>query len=84
MNISYDQGADVLYVTFEGCENIVGEYVETVEGNVLRIDPSTQRVIGFTIISFAKRLDKNHEISIPEIGALPFAFWSGALKHSHA
>jgi hypothetical protein len=35
-------------------------------------------------VSFSARLEKHHEITIPEIGALPLASWAGPLKPSHA
>jgi uncharacterized protein YuzE len=84
MTIAYDRAADVLYVTLEDSKHVEGEYVENDEGNILRIDPQTNRVVGFTIVSFSARLEKHHEITIPEIGALPLASWAGPLKPSHA
>lgn len=50
MNISYDQVADVLYLTFDDTKR--AEYVEEA-GVVLRVHPDTRAVVGCTIPRFS-------------------------------
>jgi len=71
MTFSYDMPADVMYVTFERLPNQAYIYVENESGDILRLDRTTQRVVGITIPYFLERL-KNNKLEIPEIGTVPF------------
>jgi len=71
MTFSYDRLADVMYVTFERLPNQAYIYVENESGDILRMDRTTQRVVGITIPYFLERL-KNNKLEVPEIGAVPF------------
>ena len=51
MKISYDQSADVLYVSLGHPEYT--DYVELDDDFILRLDPQTKEVVGFTVIDFA-------------------------------
>ncbi len=65
MKIFYDREADVLYVTCGTPE--FTDYVERSEDVILRLDPETKQLIGFTIIDFSQHFAKQE----PDI-ALPF------------
>lgn len=71
MTFSYDKDGDVLYVTFEKRPEQSYVYVENENGDVLRLDKETKRVVGVTIPFFSARLKKG-PLSIPEIGPVPF------------
>jgi uncharacterized protein YuzE len=71
MTLSYDKSADVLYVTFEKAEPGTYVYTENQNGDILRLDRESGRVVGVTIPFFAKR-SKVGKIVIPEVGAVPF------------
>lgn len=71
MKLSYDNDADVLYVTFESVTGDVS-YVENTHGDVLRLDAATGKIIGCTIPFFLYRIQRDGEIRIPEIGLVPF------------
>jgi uncharacterized protein YuzE len=71
MTLSYDKDADVLYITFERLPGQKYIYVENVNGDVLRLDKESRRVVGITIPFFAKRAAEK-PLSIPEIGPVPF------------
>lgn len=70
MTFNYDDDADVLYVTFEEFEG-KESYVENNNGDVLRLDPATGKIIGVTIPFFLRRSEMG-TIEIPEIGIVPF------------
>ena len=67
MKIFYDQEADVLYFTRGKPEYT--DYVEHSDDVILRLDPETKRLVGFTIIDFSQHFAKQ-ESDI----ALPFGF----------
>ncbi len=46
----YDEGADVLYVSLGHPEYT--DYAEVNDDPILRLDPETKEVVGFTIIDF--------------------------------
>jgi len=46
----YDEGADVLYVSLGHSEYT--DYVEVNDDLILRLDPETKEIVGFTIIDF--------------------------------
>jgi uncharacterized protein YuzE len=64
LNFLYDQGADVLYVS-KG-HPIYSDYVELNDDIILRLDPATQEVVGFTIVDFVGRFtQKALPLSVP-------------------
>jgi uncharacterized protein YuzE len=65
MKINYDRAADVAYVAFGQPRE--GISVETDNGIVLRVDPNTDEVIGFTVVNFFKRFVEkpNEPVSVP-------------------
>jgi uncharacterized protein YuzE len=71
MTISYDANADVLYIMFAECDGVECEYAERQEGLIVRVDPSSGKIYGCTITSFMRRLQRETEIVIPEVGAVP-------------
>ena len=52
LSFSYDKDADVLYVSVGRPTSAVGELLEN--GVMIRRDSKTHRVVGFTIIDFAR------------------------------
>jgi uncharacterized protein YuzE len=52
LNLLYDQDADVLYFSI-GHPKFT-DYVELDDHLILRLDPQTQAIVGFTVIDFAK------------------------------
>lgn len=62
----YDQEADVFYFS-EGKPGRRVETRETADDVVLRLDPKTRKVVGFTILNFTKRLGKTpgQAVSLP-------------------
>lgn len=64
MKIFYDQEADVLYVTRGKPEYT--DYVEHSDDVILRLDPETKRLVGFTIIDFSQHFTKQEsDIALP-------------------
>lgn len=55
IDYSYDDGADILYITFGKPINAICHEVE--EGILLRRSPKTQKIVGITIIDFSKITD---------------------------
>jgi hypothetical protein len=72
MTLSFDKNADVLYVTFEVTPPGSYIFVENEDGDVLKVDRSSRRIVGCTILSFAARTKAGKKIVIPEIGSVPF------------
>jgi uncharacterized protein YuzE len=70
MKFSYDDDADVLYVTF-GEYDGKAVYVENANGDILRVKPETDEILGVTIPFFLRRSSET-EIVIPEVGLAPF------------
>ena len=60
----YDKEADVLYFS-GGKPSSRVRSVETEDDVVLRIDSKTKKVVGFTIINFAKRSKRHLPIELP-------------------
>ncbi len=65
IKIFYDREADVLYVTRGKPEYT--DYVEHSDDVILRLEPETKQLVGFTIIDFSQHFAKQE----PDI-ALPF------------
>ena len=64
MKIFYDREADVLYVTRGRPE--FTDYVEHSDDVILRLDPETKRLVGFTIIDFSQHFAKQEsDIALP-------------------
>ena len=64
LKISYDDGVDVLYISFgEPCPGIA---VEINDGDFVRVDPYTDRVIGITILNFKERFMPLDTVSLEE------------------
>ena len=52
LSFSYDKAADVLYVSVGRPKAAVGELLEN--GVIVRRDPKTDQVVGFTIVDFTR------------------------------
>jgi uncharacterized protein YuzE len=64
LSLLYDREADVLYVA-KGHPKYT-DYVELNNHIILRLDPTTQEIVGFTIIDFAGRFaSKTPPLNIP-------------------
>ena len=57
LNFLYDHSADVLYVS-KG-HPVYTDYVELNDDLILRLDPQTREVVGFTIVDFVGRFSKD-------------------------
>ena len=61
----YDQEADVLYFS-QGKPSAKDQSEEAKNDTILRIDPKTGKVNGFTILNFARRLQRGMtSVSLP-------------------
>jgi len=65
MTFNYDHIADVLYVTFEQSTTGVS-YIENREGDILRIDKKSGKIVGVTVVFFLRRA-KLGPITVPEV-----------------
>ena len=64
LKIFYDEEADVLYVTKGKPENT--DYVEYTDDVILRFEPGTKKLVGFTIIDFSRHFAKKEpDIHLP-------------------
>ena len=54
--IHYDPEADVLYVAFGKPKPAEG--IDIGDGTILRVEPISNEVVGFTILDFSKRAKK--------------------------
>jgi uncharacterized protein YuzE len=70
MTFSYDELTDVLYITFEKSVGRV-TYTENDEGDVLRMDEKSGKIVGVTITFFLRRA-REGPIIVPEVGVVPF------------
>ena len=67
LNVFYDKQADVLYMS-QGKPSARDETSETKEEVVVRKNPKTGEVKGFTILNFLKRADrKSSTITLPSL-----------------
>lgn len=73
MTMSYDKLADVLYVMFEPAPSESYFFVENAEGDVLKVDRASRRVVGCTILSFGARTKRGKAVVVPELGSIPFS-----------
>ena len=64
LNIDYDQGADVLYISFGKPKPAI--CVEVNKGDLVRVDAYTDKIIGITIIDFKKRYMESSLLNIEE------------------
>lgn len=64
LNIYYDKEADVLYVS-HGKPSARDETLETEDEIVVRKNPKTGEIKGFTILHFLKRGSKEPTITLP-------------------
>lgn len=64
LNIYYDKGADVLYVS-QGKPSAKDETFETEDEIVVRKNPKNGEIKGFTILHFLKRGVKGPTITLP-------------------
>jgi uncharacterized protein YuzE len=64
LKISYDDGVDVLYISFG--EPRTGIAVEINDGDFVRVDPYTDKVIGITILNFKERFMPLDTVSLEE------------------
>ncbi|MBI3442894.1 MAG: DUF2283 domain-containing protein [Candidatus Sungbacteria bacterium] len=61
----YDQEADVFYAS-QGKPSSCVKTRETSDDVLLRLHPKTEKIVGFTILNFHKRLEKtNRPIALP-------------------
>jgi uncharacterized protein YuzE len=79
MTFSYDDIADVLYVTFEEVKG-KPSLIENSNGDLIRIESETGKIVGCTIFYFMKRA-KAGDIEVPEIGIVPFNTIMSSLMH---
>jgi uncharacterized protein YuzE len=68
MRMSYDKAHDVLYLAFEETDNEC-DYLELENGDILRIDPKTNAVVGCTLMAFSRRV-REGELNVPAVGEL--------------
>lgn len=64
--VAYDKEADVLYLSEGAPREAICQMVD--DGVIIRKDPSTKEVIGFTIVDFISHFSKSIAQPIP-IGA---------------
>jgi len=64
IRLLYDKEADVLYVT--SGEPLYTDYEEVGENLILRRDPKTKQIVGFTVIDFAAHFARQEPpLSVP-------------------
>jgi uncharacterized protein YuzE len=71
MRFSYDEDADVMYIRFSESSSTTS-YLENDNGDILRFDEATEKLVGVTIPWFKERILKGDILDIPEIEAIPF------------
>lgn len=64
LNIRYDDLVDVLYISFGKPRPAIS--TEIGDGDLVRVDPHTNEVIGITILDFKERYIPKPSISIEE------------------
>lgn len=63
LTVSYDKDADVLYITEGKPRQTVGEMMD--DGVIVRRDPRTKEVVGFTIVDFTEHFPNAKPQRIP-------------------
>jgi len=64
MRIFYDRKGDVLYISIDTPREAISK--ETEDDILIRMDPMTHEIIGFTILNFAERFsDIREERAVP-------------------
>ncbi len=79
LNIDYDSTADVLYVSFGKPRAAVS--VEVNEGDLVRVDAYSDKIVGITIIDFKKRYLESSPLSIEESAKKLVPIILSQLKH---
>jgi uncharacterized protein YuzE len=64
LNVRYDTSADVLYISFGTPRP--GIATEFGDGELVRLDPDTNEIVGVTILDFKERYMPKPSISIEE------------------
>ena len=64
LQISYDELADVLYISFG--DPRPGIATEVNDGDFVRVDPYTKKVLGITLLYFKERYMQKTSLSIKE------------------
>ena len=76
MTYQYDWQEDILYATFGASKEAI--CLEEDEGVLIRVDPETDEVVGFTIIDFVERFKRKAEAL--SIDVIPKCVLSDRLK----
>jgi len=63
LNFDYDQESDVLYCSFGRPVRAIGH--EIAEGVVIRVDETTNKVVGITLTDFSRRFTHSQSWSVP-------------------
>ena len=63
LTVSYDKEADVLYITEGKPREAIGEMMD--DGLIVRKDPKTKEIIGFTIVDFTEHFNTSKPQRIP-------------------
>ena len=64
MKLHFDPKSDVLYCSLGEPQEAIG--VETEGGVIVRLNPETDEVVGFTILDFVRRFEQcTNTLSIP-------------------
>ncbi len=60
LSINYDEDADVLYISLGRPQPAIS--VEVNDGNLMRVDPFTDELVGITVLDFKERhLERGNE-----------------------
>lgn len=57
MSVSYDRQSDVLYLSYGEAREAISE--ENEDGVLVRRDPSSNEILGFTVVDFSRRFAKS-------------------------
>jgi uncharacterized protein YuzE len=64
MNVDYDEDMDVLYISFGKPKAAI--CVEVNNGDLIRVDAYTDKILGITIVDFKKRYMESSTLDITE------------------
>lgn len=73
LNASYDEQADILYL-WRGEESREAVTLNSDEGYLVRLDPETCKIVGFTIFDFCRRWQQEDQkttrltVTVPSLG----------------